>query len=458
MRQMHDLKRVAIVILTYNNIEYSKTCLESIRKHTDEGTYEIVVVDNNSTDGTKEWLREQADIKLQLNDKNEGFPRGCNTGIGMAGKDCDILLLNNDTIVTPNWLSNLQQCLYSSESTGAVGAVCNHNENLQGIDYYYDDLDEMADFAEKNNVSDSGRWEEKIFLIGFCILIKREVLNKTGPLDEKYSPGYVEDNDLCLRIIDAGYRLMLCHDCFIHHYLGSGFRKDLSRFYPVLYANREYFKNKWGFETPAFDDVQFASLRIINEPDKYKKMNVLELGCGIGVTLLKVRYDYPNAVLYGLEQNKKMAEIAKHVANVSVGQGPVDFNKDFFDYILIGNRLETAEDPDAFLAEIKNYLKPGGFIIGTVQNIMHYSVIRSVLSGSWLYAGDTVSKSNRTFFAKDDIIRLFLKCGYASPYIFHWFSVPSEEDMAFIQKISAAGLEKSEYLYTTYLYSFKFQK
>lgn len=455
------MRKVAIVILTYNNIAYSKNCLKSIRKHTEPGTYEIIVVDNNSADGTKEWLREQTDIKLKLNETNEGFPRGCNIGIGMAGENCDILLLNNDTAVTPRWLRNLQKCLYSDEKTGAVGAVCNHNENLQGADLYYDSLDEMEILADKNNISDSGRWEEKIFLIGFCILVKREALDAIGLLDEAYSPGYVEDNDLCLRIVSAGYRLMLCHDCFIHHYLGSGFRKDLSKFYPVLYANREYFKSKWGFETIAFDDIKYASLRIIGDADKYRKMNILELDCGIGVTLLKIKYDYPNAVLFGTEQDKKKAEIAKHIAAVSAVSGGLQdsFPEETFDYILIGNCLETVENPEAFLACIKNCLKPGGFVIGTVQNIMHYSVMRSILNGSWLYsAQNTVSRANKTFYTKDDVIQIFAKCGFCNPYIFHWFSVPTDEEKAFIQKLADVGQEESGYLYTTYLYSVKFQK
>ncbi|MEI6101016.1 MAG: glycosyltransferase [Eubacteriales bacterium] len=459
---MDHLKKTAIVILTFNNIEYSKNCLESIRKYTEEGTYEIIVVDNNSTDGTKEWLGEQKDIKLQLNETNAGFPAGCNMGIGLASDDSDILLLNNDTVVTSRWLSNLQKCLYSEDTIGAVGAVCNHNENLQGADFTYDNLDQMAALADNNNVSDRNRWEEKIFLIGFCILIKREVLNKTGPLDERYSPGYVEDNDLSLRILTAGYRLMLCHDCFIHHYLGSGFRKDLSKFYPTLYANRNYFKSKWGFETYIFDDVKYASIRIINEPDRFKKMNVLELGCGIGVTLLKIKNIYPNAVLFGQEQNEKMAEISKNIASVSVrgmGDFPMDFAEESFDYILIGNNLEIAENPEWYLFEIKKYLKPGGFIIGTIQNIMHYKVIQSILDGSWLYSSQNiVNKANRNLYAKNDILQLFARCGYSNPYIFHWFSVPTGEEKALIEKLHDMGQETSEYLFATYLFSVKFQK
>ncbi len=107
--QNNDEKiKTSIVILTYNKLEYTKLCIDSIRKYTKSGTYEIVVVDNNSTDDTREWLKEQKDIKVILNDENLGFPGGCNVGINAAEKENDILLLNNDTIVTPRWLENLK--------------------------------------------------------------------------------------------------------------------------------------------------------------------------------------------------------------------------------------------------------------------------------------------------------------------------------------------------------------
>lgn len=461
---MQSFRKTAIVILTYNNFDYNKNCIESIRKYTPDGTYEIIVVDNNSTDGTRDWLKAQTDIKLRLNDENVGFPKGCNIGIGMADPECDILLLNNDTVVTPRWLDNLRTCLYSDRKIGAAGAVCNHHENLQGADFSYSDsdLDEMQRLADKNNISHPEKWEEKIFLIGFCILIKREVLSQIGPLDEKYSPGYVEDNDLSLRILTAGYKLMLCHDCFIHHYLGSGFRKDLSRLFPILYANRETFRKRWGFDTWRFDQIKQESLRLLTESDKYKPMNILELGCGIGLTLLKYKYSYPNAALYGLEPDANMAAIAKNVAAISAkppGEFPLDFPEDYFDYILVGNHLESVENPDALLTGLKKYLKKDGWVIVQVQNIMHYSVLRNLLNGKWRYASqDILSRSNRAFFTLDDILKMTSDCGYKNQFTFHWFSVLSEEDKAFVQKLCQTGEEKRDYVFSTYMYAVRFQK
>ncbi len=455
------MNKTAIIILTYNNFEFSKDCIESIRKYTDKDAYEIIVVDNNSTDETREWLKSQADIKLQLNENNEGFPRGCNIGIRMADPGSDILLLNNDTIVTPRWLENLQKCLYSSENVGAAGAVSGHHENLQGVSFTYENMDRMQECADKNNISDSARWEEKVFLIGFCLLIKREVMDNIGLLDEAYSPGYVEDNDLSLRILEAGYRLLLCHDCFIHHYLGSGFRKDLTRFYPVLYANRATFQRKWKFETVRFDEIDHASLRILHEPDKQKSLNILELGCGIGVTLLKIKYNYPNAELYGWEPDVNMAKISRHFASVSTAALDAamnDFPDGFFDYIFIGYYPEQAQNPKAFLQSVHKKLKPGGWVVATVQNVLHFSRMRDLLNGNWFLSGNRHKKIVTTDYTLKDFSALLADCGFANQFTFHWFSVLGEADKAFIQKLCDIGQEEKDYNFSTYLYSIRAQK
>ena len=111
----NDIRFTSIILLTYNKLEYTKICIESIRKFTPKGKYEIIVVDNNSNDGTLDWLKEQDDLKVIYNDYNAGFPKGCNQGIKISRGD-SILLLNNDTVVTPNWLNVLDKTLYSRKN------------------------------------------------------------------------------------------------------------------------------------------------------------------------------------------------------------------------------------------------------------------------------------------------------------------------------------------------------
>ena len=374
------MNKTSIIILTYNNLDYTKACIESIRKYTEKNSYEIIVVDNNSTDDTKEWLLKQDDIKTILNDENLGFPRGCNQGIEKSLSNNDILLLNNDTVVTSNWLNNLKTCLYSNKNIGAVGAVSNHNENLQGVDFTYNDLDEMQKLAKRNNISNSDKWEEKNFLIGFCLLIKREVINKIGSLDCAYSPGYIEDNDLSLKIISLGYKLMLAHDSFIHHYLGTAFRKDLDEFYKVLYKNRKYFYNKWGFDTFSFDDIKDASIKILDNPKK-----VLDINSSIGTTILKIKYLFPDCIIEGVEPNTHKRKISSKFATIYNSLEEIGDN--IYDFILIGNLLENVDNPTIMIIKITSKILNilidflfllalfAGFFISLLGNILLVSFI-----------------------------------------------------------------------------------
>lgn len=428
--------KTSIIILTYNNLDKTKDCIESIRKYTDKDSYEIIVVDNNSTDDTKLFLEEQDDIKVIFNESNVGFPMGCNIGIANAEETYDILLLNNDTIVTKNWLSNLKKCLYSDEKIGAVGAVSNNRANLQGVDFTYNNFDEMQNLASKNNISDVKKWEEKVCLIGYCLLIKREVMDQLNGLDEGYTPGYIEDNDLSLNIIKLGYRLMLCHDSFIHHYLGTSFRKDEDKFNKIILKNRDYFEKKWNFNVFTFDSTKNNSIFLADSPN-----DVLDYNCGIGTSLLRIKYLFPNAKIIGLEKDVFKREIAEHFGTIVKD---LDELNQKFDTIFIGNALETEEKPLYFIHKLKKYLKEDGVIIGEISNIASLKNIMLLLDNEWYYHNFT--KQNH--FTKKDLQTMFNNEGYKEEVIY-----PFKENLEDKNEISKKNKDA-----INYYYSFKFIK
>lgn len=248
MKQM-----TSIIILSFNTLSFTKLCIESIRRHTTKGLYEIIVVDNNSHDGSAEWLERQADIRLIKNDWNAGFSAGCNQGLAIA-KGSEMLLLNSDTIATPHWLSNLCKALYSSPSVGAVGCMTNFCINGQQMEGPYQDIDGLEKFTREFNKSDSSKWIRKLLLIGFCFLFKREVYEKIGPLDESFTPGNFEDDDYSLRIWQAGYEILLCKDTYIHHFGNVSFlsgkshadvEKNAEKYNALIDRHAQIFRNKW---------------------------------------------------------------------------------------------------------------------------------------------------------------------------------------------------------------------
>lgn len=458
-------RKTSIIILTYNNLVYNHICIDSIRKYTTENTYEIIVVDNNSTDGTREWLKSQTDIKVILNDENVGFPKGCNIGIVASEKENDILFLNNDTVVTPRWLDNLKACLCSDDEIGATAAITNNCSNYQAINVPYSDIKNMVTFADANNISNPEKWEGKSRLVAFCMLIRREVLNKVGAFDERFSPGNFEDDDLSMRIIESGYKLMLCNDSFIHHFGSTSFNKDYNKFNNLLRTNAEKFQEKWGFNSNLSSILKFDIIGRINEP-KEKQMNILEFDCGLGATLLKLKYIYPNANIYGIEENESIAKICGRILEVMRSDFEKDycmnFNldmEDFFDYIILGNRLQVSKDPWKLLKEIKRFLKPGGYIIATIPNVMHHSVIKELLSGNFMYAKNSIlNKNNIKFFTLSDIHKVFEECGYVNPFVFHYRSELSPEDDEILDNICSIVGANMKAHFLSYEYVAKFQK
>ncbi len=358
----------SIIILTFNKLDYTIKCIESIRQYTKSEEYELIVVDNKSTDGTVEWLMLQEDIVKIINLDNVGFPKGCNQGMKIS-KGEDILLLNNDIIVTPSWLSNLKKCLYSNKDIGAVGPVTNSAAYYQSIEVSYNNIDEMIEFSKKYNISNSSKWEERLKLIGFCLLLKREVFENVGYLDEIFTPGNFEDDDYCVRIRNCGYKLMLCKDTFIHHYGGTSFKSN-SMYGKILTENERKFKEKWGFTSGENMSIYRDVLELIVE-EKESTFKLLEIGCGCGANLLLIKNMYKNSSLYGVDINKHALRESEGFAKTMVQ----DINtlnledyKNYFDYILIPELLNQANDINDLLNKIKYSIAVEGRVIVTILN------------------------------------------------------------------------------------------
>lgn len=235
----------SIIIPTYNQKDLVLQCIASIEAHT-ELPYEIIVVDDGSTDGTREALhKRRGALRIGIHQQNLGFSSAVNTGLMMA-KGRTIVLLNNDVLVTERWLSQMLIALNSS-SAAAVGPVTNYISGEQQIDTAYSTLPEMEAFAAKYNVSDSLKWRYTDRLVGFCLLFHRHVFEEVGYFDEGYEIGNFEDDDWILRLQLQGKRLMIAGDTFVHH-IGSVTMKSLGEesFAAVNGKNEHFFLEKWG--------------------------------------------------------------------------------------------------------------------------------------------------------------------------------------------------------------------
>ena len=242
--------KVSIIIAMHNNLKLNKLCLSSILRKTDYPNYEVILVDNASTDGSREFALESSrnnnNIQVILNNENESFARANNRALDSCSGDY-VVFLNNDTIVTRGWITRFLRHLKNDASIGMIGPVSNAVGNEAKIDVPYTSPDGIDGFAEQYCRKHDGQTFEISTLALFCTAIKRSLLDNVGRLDERYDVGMFEDDDLCMCIKKAGFRLVCTKDVFIHHFQQGTFKLLAPDVYKrVFEANRKQYEEKWG--------------------------------------------------------------------------------------------------------------------------------------------------------------------------------------------------------------------
>jgi GT2 family glycosyltransferase len=225
--------KVYIIVINFNGRDFLRKCLQSLLKETKYENYEIIVTDNNSTDGSIEMIEKNfPKIKLIKNKKNYGFSGGNNIGAKYALKQNAqfILFLNNDTEVTKGWLSKMVKTVNSKHEIGIVGPRFLYPDGtLQNNCYKYRYGFSIALAPDKISEVDC--------VVAACMLIKRSVIEEIGLLDEGYFPIYFEDIDFCFRAKKAGYKVVCVPYSIVYHHKGKTMKKHDWQ-YETYHTNR----------------------------------------------------------------------------------------------------------------------------------------------------------------------------------------------------------------------------
>jgi GT2 family glycosyltransferase/acetyltransferase-like isoleucine patch superfamily enzyme/Flp pilus assembly protein TadD len=239
-----DQPLVSIAIPNYNGLNHIKICLESIGRNTPED-HEIIVVDNGSSDGSLEYLRNVSGIILIENPVNVGAPGARNQALSIVQGNY-VVFMDNDTIVTRDWLSRFIDHAERDPDVGIIGACTNYATGPQRVRdaVSYTSIDGLEAYAAKRAEEHRDELVESPRLISFCIFFKREVVERIGGMDTSFSKFCYEDDDYSIRATIAGLKSVVALDVFIHHTGGPQGRGD-KEYNAWLAQAWEGFRRKW---------------------------------------------------------------------------------------------------------------------------------------------------------------------------------------------------------------------
>jgi len=223
--------KLSIIIPVYNALEEVKSCLDSVLKNTPlSNNINVIVINDCSPDKhIKPMLRQYKNIPniiIKNNLTNLGYTRNVNKGAKLA-KNRDIILLNSDTVVTPNWIRNLIVAAYSKDNIGTVTAVSNNSGAFSVPKSGTNDIPEHLDIDAISRIvnNSAGDYIDVPTGNGFCLYIKRKLIDDIGSFDyTKFPRGYGEENDFCMRAVENGWINIVDTKTYIYHQRSASFK------------------------------------------------------------------------------------------------------------------------------------------------------------------------------------------------------------------------------------------
>jgi GT2 family glycosyltransferase len=385
-----DVPLCSIYVIGYNRLHKTKYAVECILKYTSDIDYELILVDNGSSDGTFEFFQSVPHPKKQIVrvTKNIGssFPFGTIRNI-CSGKY--LVGVSNDVYVTANWLSNLLKCFESDPRIGFAEPLSNNVSNLQQYDLGgWVDFDEMQAKAAEFNTSDPLKWEERMRLVSILFIYRCDAFDNVGIGDSAYVHDFGED-DLCVRLRRMGYRLMLCTDTWVCH--DHDFRnmedKDPAEFQASIESGRAIYREKYHGIDP-WDDITNFELQLLQPIDSWDlpngTVNALCVDVKCGTPVLEIRNRLRRRGKAGVK-SWAFATHAKYYLDLQTTEAEVECDRiDFiqshyadetFDIVVLGEPLNCYPTPITLLQRLYNFLKRGGLLLFKLRNTSDFNAL-----------------------------------------------------------------------------------
>lgn len=393
---------ISTITISIGSIEHLKIHIDALTTNCSSEIEEMFVI-CSPDDECISWLLDNHNIHTLITDSNRNYVSAINSAIKDSKLHNDILIADTRAVLLPNSLNMLINALDSDNTIASAGSIA----------YYTDSFEAALDLAQKNNIPSKNSYEYQAYISYGCTLFRKTAINSIELFDEYFNPQGFEDSDLGLRLLQSGYKNVLCYNSIIYNY-NYNFR--LHNYIPERTANSNKFKEKWGFNIEYYNNARYDLIELISE-EHNTALSILEVGCGIGTTLLNIKYNYPNSTLYGIELVDSVAALGSKMLNIingNIENMELSIPSNSLDYIIFGDVLEHLHNPHAIINKMKNYLKPNGSILTSIPNIMNASVIYKLLQGNFKYQNSGIlDNTHLKFFTKKEIIDMFTECGYS---------------------------------------------
>ncbi len=430
-------RKTAFIIPLIDTDASVKLCVDTLCISVPEDTREIIAVAGEDTSEEAIRIIQEDEAVTLVKAEGNDYGRLCNAGSSAASCDADLFFMEPDTMLLPNTFFYLK--LGMEAETGGISGMSNIAYGGQRLKEKVTSYEEATRIGQQVNLPSLDAVEERFCLCEFALLITRKAWEESGGFDDTLGSDCYEAFDLGLRLFKKGYKLQVCHNSFcVRTDTGSFERRNVAKF-----------REKWGFNVVYYmnarDDLVDRFTCRKNDP-----IRVLEIGCGMGVTLQHILHRFPHAKVYGIELSEKVTGFGKLQETIRQGnveKMTLDYEENSFDYILFGDVLEHLRDPHGVLRKLRPFLKEKGEILASIPNLMHISVLSELIRGNFTYQDEgLLDRTHIHFFTKNEIERMFASCGFETmEYISIRVSERSPEETDTLQKlmeISGAADEK----------------
>lgn len=435
-----------VIIVTYNQKESLLRCLEWMGQVS--GVANIVIVDNGSTDGTCELLAELGYEYIYFDEGIQGYGKAWNAAIANFEVQEVIVFMEPQYLPGKECILSLSASL-QGEKCGIAAPMSNgcrfyQNVRIDSINH----LERLEHTANEDTTFQNLGIEPGIWALS------KEAWAENGEFEENLLEPRNVLLDYKLRLVQKGCQLLICRRAFAYH-TSCG---SLEPYFKVFLGkgDRETLKHKWGMNY--LNLLPNSNLADMITEEREAHIRVLEIGCDLGVTLLEIKNRYPNSELYGLEINESAAAIARHLAEVEVGnieEKELPFPGKF-DYILFGDVLEHLHNPQDVVRFCREKLSEHGCILASVPNLMNISVMKQLLNGRFQYE-DTglLDRSHIHFFTYYQILQMFEEEGYTVEDLRTIEPPLTKEDEKLVQKLLEISTNVSSHMYQAVQYLVK---